>query len=213
MTVPSQRIEIDRPVAVPAKGPRARTFRLMVEAASEMLREGGSPTVSEVAERAGVSRSTAYRYFPTRDVMVRAVVAEALGPVLDWTPPDAGREARVASLFETSFPRLLASEATFRAALRQSLEHGDDAPPRGRRGRGHRIELLELAITNTRGRPAGAAERRLAQALSLVFGVESIVVLKDIWGLGDDAVCEVALWTARALTRAAAEEKVEVRSE
>lgn len=206
MPVPRQQIEIDPPDDTPATGVRARMHRLMVETASEMMRQGGSPTVSEVAERAGVSRSTAYRYFPTRDAMVQAVVGKALGPVLDWAPAPTDLETRLASLFQTSFPRLLEAESTFRAALRQSLEKADDIPTNRLRGRGHRIDLLGLAIAGTDRHSLEPTEQMLAQALSLAFGIESIVVLKDIWGLNDDRVQQVVLWAARAMAKAAREE-------
>ena len=45
-----------------------------------------------------------------------------------------------------------------------------------------------------------------AQALSLIFGTEAFVVLKDIWGLDGDDARDVALWSAHALVRAAVAE-------
>ncbi|RUW87061.1 TetR/AcrR family transcriptional regulator, partial [Mesorhizobium sp. M8A.F.Ca.ET.023.01.1.1] len=45
--------------------------------------------------------------------------------------------------------------------------------------------------------------KRLAQALSLIFGVEVLIVLKDIWGLDSRRTMSVAQWAARALVRAA----------
>ena len=181
------------------KGPAARTRRLVVETASRMMREGASPSVSEVAEVAGVSRSTAYRYFPTQGAMVQAVVSEALGAILAWRSDRVGPEERVASLFAASFPRLLEHEATFRAALRQSLEPGDGLGG----GRGHRVELLRRAIRGVDADFSEAQVTRLAQALSLTFGIESIVVLKDIWGLDDAEVQSVTAWAAQAMIRAA----------
>ncbi len=43
----------------------------------------------------------------------------------------------------------------------------------------------------------------MTQSLSLVFGTEAFVVLKDIWGLDRDDAQEVAIWAALALVRAA----------
>ena len=55
-------------------------------------------------------------------------------------------------------------------------------------------------------RELGAARaKRLTQALSLVFGTEAFVVLKDIWGLDREAAEEVALWSCHALIRSAAD--------
>ncbi len=47
------------------------------------------------------------------------------------------------------------------------------------------------------------AREQLAQALSLVFGVEVLVVLKDIWGLSAERAQAVAEWAAAALVEAA----------
>ncbi len=52
------------------------------------------------------------------------------------------------------------------------------------------------------------ARKRLAQSLSLLFGIESIIVLKDIWGLDDEGAAGVAAWAATALVRAALAETV-----
>src|SRR5688572_16214653 len=50
---------------VEARGARARTRKLMLETAIELMQSGGTPSVSDVAEAAEVSRATAYRYFPS----------------------------------------------------------------------------------------------------------------------------------------------------
>jgi AcrR family transcriptional regulator len=200
MQVPRQRAEAeDEPI--PLRGASARTRALMVATAAGMMRQGRSPSVSEVAEAAGVSRSTAYRYFPTLADMLHAVVGEALGPILDWDDSGVAGEERIASLYRTAFPRLAEHEATFRAALRQSLEPGAADTTLGR---GHRRDLLGRAL---RGVDLPAAQaRRLARALSLSFGVEAMIVLKDIWGLSDAEAEETALWAARAMLAAARSE-------
>lgn len=199
MHVPRQRTDTPDDAA-PPRGAAARTHALMVATASEMMRRGLSPSVSEVAEAAGVSRSTAYRYFPTLTDMLRAVVREALGPILDWDAATGGDD-RLGSLFATAFPRLFEHEATFRAALRQSLEtDGDDKTL----GRGHRRRLLQEAV---RDLDLPEPQRtRLVRALSLTFGVEAMVVLRDIWHLDDAACQETALWAARAMIAAARRE-------
>jgi hypothetical protein len=47
---------------------------------------------------------------------------------------------------------------------------------------------------------------RLHRALSIVYGIEPYVVLKDIWGLPDREVERIALWMADALVDAALRE-------
>lgn len=190
------------------RGPRARTRRLMLETASRLMQSGVTPSVSEAAEAAGVSRATAYRYFSSQAALVQAVVDEGLGPILSWRSPSVDADERVRQLIGTSLPRIDAYEATFRAALKLTLDQwarrqagtlGDEP----RFTRGHRKDLLRDAIQPLRGRLSAAAFERLAQALSLVFGVEALVVLKDIWGLDSTQTQAVAEWTASALVFAA----------
>jgi AcrR family transcriptional regulator len=200
MPVPFQAIHPDA-AAAPPKGAAARTRALMVATATQMMRQGKSPSVSDVAEAAGVSRSTAYRYFPTLADMLRAVVAEALGPILTWDDPARDGGARLAALYGQTFRRLAEHEATFRAALRHSLEPEVEVPGDKTLGRGHRRALLARAVSGSGLAPEQSA--RLVQALSLTFGVEALIVLKDICGLTDAEAEDVAVWSARALLMAA----------
>lgn len=194
------------------KGPRARTRRLMLETASRLMQAGAIPSVSEVAEAAEVSRATAYRYFPSQAALVEAVVDEALGPILDWRSPSGDAAGRVEDLFRTSLPRIEAYEATFKAALKLSLDEWAErragAPPAAPPfRRGHRIVLLREALKPLAAELPPAEIDRLAQALSLIFGVEALVVLKDMWGLDGEQAARVATWAAAALVRAATEER------
>jgi len=186
---------------------RRRTRRLMLATATRLMQEGATPSVSEVAEAADVSRATAYRYFPSQAALVEAVVDEALGPILAWNSSSPDAAARVADLFATSLPRIDAFEATFRAALKLSLDDwardkaGAPAPEPVRRG--HRVSLVRQALAPLDGRFAPERVERLAQALSLVFGVEALVVLKDMWGLDATQAQSVIAWAAQMLVTGA----------
>jgi AcrR family transcriptional regulator len=46
---------------------KRRTRAAIVESAKELLQQGTTPTVAQAAEAALVSRTTAYRYFPTQE--------------------------------------------------------------------------------------------------------------------------------------------------
>ena len=173
----------------------------MLDVASQMMRNGLSPSVSEVAEQAGVSRSTAYRYFPTRAEMVQAVVSENLGPILEWRSDATDPGDRMASLIEGTFLRISQSESTFRAALRLSLERQDISDGADNRdfARGHRIDLLDRVLAPLRDQCSEDEYKKLSQALSMVFGIEAMIVLKDIWGADDETTINVATWAARRL--------------
>ncbi len=190
--------------SIPLKGASARTWKLMVATARDMMQRGQSPSVSDVAQRAEVSRSTAYRYFPSQTAMVHAVVGESLGSILDWTSDNPDPVERVGDLIAQSFPVITDNETTFRAALRVALDADDgktvpDAPLRG-----HRTELLDRALAPI---PAGHSRDRLVQALSVLFGVEGLVVLRDICGLEHKASLDVVVWASKTLTQATISEK------
>ncbi len=178
----------------------------MLETAIQLMQRGFTPSVSDVAEAAEVSRATAYRYFPSQSALVKAVVGEGLGPILQWSSDLDDGEARVVDLFETSFPRISEFEATFRAALKLSLDHwaqqkagtlGDEPPLK----RGYRIALLREATEPLQSLLPPYEYERLIQGLALLFGVEALVIMNDFFGIESDRAQDVPTWAARALIR------------
>jgi AcrR family transcriptional regulator len=201
------------PPVMPAaeRGPRARMRRIMLDAAMRLMQDGLVPSITDVAEAAQVSRATAYRYFQTQSVLIQAAVDEALGPILRWSSSSENAEQRVGELIRFSYPRMHDFEVPLRAALRLALDQwaqiragkldAEDAMVRG-----HRIALLSAAVAPLQRKLGKVRTERLTQALSLVFGTEAFVVLKDICGLDPAEAEEVALWTCHALVRCAAED-------
>jgi AcrR family transcriptional regulator len=188
----------------PTRGAKAATYRLLLDAAMACIRERGHiPSVSELATRAEVSRATAYRYFPSRSVLINAVMAESLGPVRAFASDNPDGRGRVHELFVQTFPRFKDFEAQMRAAVQLSLEQWAQARA-GSLGeepyrRGHRVRILEHALQPLAAQLPKATSQRLHRALSIVYGIEPYVVLKDIWGLGDREVERLALWMVDAL--------------
>ena len=196
---------------VPAPGPdhgaRARTYRQLLAHAMELARSGRMVTVAEVAAAAGVSRATAYRYFGSRSALVSRIVEESLGPVRRFESGATDGRARLQELFSKTFPRFQEFEPHMRAALQLSLEHAaleragtlHEEPYR----RGHRVQILAAAAAPLKRELGIAGFERLIRALSLVYGIESYVVLKDIWGASNREVDAIARWMADALVAAA----------
>lgn len=55
-----------------------RTRRALLDAATLVLSKDAAASLGEVAAVAGVGRTTLYRYFPTREDLIRALVEDAL---------------------------------------------------------------------------------------------------------------------------------------
>jgi AcrR family transcriptional regulator len=199
------------PQPEPNRRLRARTYESLIQAAMDLARNGRVPSVAEMAERAQVSRATAYRYFPSRSKLVTAVVDRSLGPVRSWKSRERDGRTRVLQLLNDTFPRFKQFEPQIRAAVQLSLEHWAlersgllaEEPYR----RGHRRELLRHALKPLERRLPASTHDRLMKALSVVFGIEFYIVLKDIWASPDEDVEAIARWVASTLVDAASREK------
>ena len=200
----------------PQRGVRAATFRLLLDTAMTIIQSDGRiPSIAQVAVRAHVSRATAYRYFPSRSALTTAVIENSLGPVRTLPSDNPDGRARVRELFVQTFPRFKEYEAPLRAAAQLALEQWalekagllEEEPYR----RGHRVRILQHAIEPLADRLPVAVRNRLHHALSIVYGIEPYIVLKDIWGLGNREVERVALWMAEALIEHAMREAVAAR--
>ena len=195
----------------PGKGARARTYRLLIAEAMKLVKDGHVPSVSEVAVRSGVSRATAYRYFESRSKLISAVIGEGLAPVCTTQTAGVAGPQRLRELFEKTFPLFRENEPHMRAALILALEHEGLE----RAGlleeeifrRGHRCDILRRAASPLEKELGSAAFERLLKALSVIYGIEIYVVLKDIWGARDREVEAVARWMLEAILAAVMRER------
>jgi TetR/AcrR family transcriptional regulator, mexCD-oprJ operon repressor len=120
-------------------------------AAGVLARSGDAPSMSEVAEAAGVSRATLYRYFPTREALLHALVVAALESIsgrledaeLDSVPVAEGL-ARVA--------RAIVSVATEYAVLANQPKQVDRQDVENRVG-GPIRELMQRGVVDGTLRP------------------------------------------------------------
>jgi len=195
----------------PARGVKAATYNLLLDTAMQLIQQDGHiPPVAEVAARSKVSRATAYRYFPSRSALVTAVVDTSLGPVRSFASDHADGRERVRELFMKTLPRFKEFEPQLRAAAQLALEQWaleragllEEEPYR----RGHRVRILEHAIAPLAPQLPAKVHDRLHRSLSVVYGIEAYIILKDIWGVPDREVERTALWMADALIDAALRE-------
>jgi AcrR family transcriptional regulator len=176
----------------------------VIAAAAEAIREGRTPTVAEAAEAADVSRATAYRYFPTQEMLLAEVALFAAGgPIAqpeedgDLPVPDA-----VARLVRRAGEWAYDSERPLRTLLRVSLD-----PDAGVRRPGHRVGWIADVLAPVRDELEPAAFERLSRALTLVLGIDPVVVMTDIAGATREQGLDALEWTARTLTEAALRER------
>jgi AcrR family transcriptional regulator len=177
-----------------------RTRRMLIQAAADLVRAGQEPSVAELAEAADVSRATAYRYFPTKDVLLAEVALFSAGGPLELGEPDATLPVpeAVARLVRQVAEWVYDNEVTLRALLRLSLD-----PATGVRRPGHRTGWIADVLEPIRDRLPAETYERLSRALTLLMGIDPVVTLSDIAGASKGEALDTLEWTARTLVEGA----------
>ena len=179
---------------------KSRTRQALVEPTHELLAEGLTPQVEDAAERAGISRTTAYRYFPKQRSLLLAAQPQIQPDTLP--PPDAPAAPKPRlDVFMAAFTRYNFDwEPQLRTALRLSLEPGASKPVL-RRGRA--IGWIEDALAPLRDSHPDTDVHQLAIAIRSATGIESLIWLLDIAGLTRAEAAETVRRTAQAQLDAA----------
>ena len=177
---------------------KARTREAMLAATRDLLAEGATPTVEQAAQRAQVSRTTAYRYFPNQRALIIATYPQLDAASLLGAGAPADPVARLDLVTEQIGRQLIEHEPELRATLRLSLESspGQSGLPL-RKGRA--IGWIEDALSPLRERVPAPALHRLALAIRATLGIEALVWLTDVAGLSRDEAVELMRSSARAL--------------
>ncbi|KQY51599.1 MULTISPECIES: TetR/AcrR family transcriptional regulator [unclassified Nocardioides] len=182
---------------------KQRTRDALVRAARDLIARGGdAPTIEEAANEASISRTTAYRYFPTqRDLLVAAhpeVAASSLLPDGIGNDPVERLDAAVAEFTEM----IAETETQQRTMLRLSLESATDTselPLRQGRAVGWFAEALSVLVDDL----GEDGVRRLAVAIRSAVGIEARVWLIDVAGLAPAEATDVLRSNARAILQQA----------
>ncbi len=190
-------------------GTRKKTYALLINAALELFEQRAIPSVSELALYAGVSRATAYRYFPTQSDLIDAIVGASLGPILTWKPSSEKTEERIIELLDFAYPRMFQHEGALRAALLVSLQQwaqGRDLSAYKQEKklvRGHRKEILATVVEPLKGHFPPEALENVIRSFSLIYGSEVFLVMKDIWNMDNEKIIEITKWMAKAIVNQA----------
>lgn len=189
---------------------RRRTRAAIVAAASQLLQSGVTPSMSDIAEAADVSRRTVYLYFPTLeqlliDATLGALSQSTMDEAIEAADTSSGDEgARVAAMLDVITSQSAETLPLGRSLIRLTVEEPPQGAGAGVPRRGYRrIAWLEKAIEPLRPRLEPAQYERLLSGLAMVIGWEASIVLTDLRALPLGEQRETSLWAARALIAAA----------
>jgi AcrR family transcriptional regulator len=184
-------------------GQKQRTRTALVASARELIVSGGAaPTVADAAAAAGISRTTAYRYFPSQAALLVAAHPEVEATSLLAGTTSGDVAARVEIVVRRFLEIIAETESQQRTMLRLSLTQGVDRAGLPLR-QGRAIGWLSEAISPWTARLGDDGVRRLAIAIRAASGIESLVWLTDVAGLDTRQAVEQLVWSARALVRQA----------
>jgi AcrR family transcriptional regulator len=181
---------------------KARTRQALVDATRQLMADGVTPTVEQAAAAAGVSRTAAYRYFPSRSALVLGAHPEVQQTsLLPPDPPDDVAQ-RLDLVMATHLRTLLEWEPQLRTTLRLSLTPGSEGGSLPLR-QGRVIGWIEDALAPLRTTHPEVDVHLLAVAIRSAAGIESLVWLTDVAGLTRDQAVQILHGNARALLSAA----------
>ena len=189
-----------------------RTRKALVEAAAQLIRAGELPSVAEVADAARVSRTTAYRYFPTQEHLLSEGVLrdatraeiERLAALMDGPGiPEQHIDVLVRGYHAWMTRLKPAARAVLRASLQPGAADGGRSTPRRP---AYAVPIVSHALAPLRAQLGAKRFSRLVSALVMCVSIEGCVALEDICGLDDIAAEDVKRWAARTLIRGAVEE-------
>jgi AcrR family transcriptional regulator len=176
-----------------------RTRKALVEAASGLMSAGTPPTVTEAAEAAGISRATAYRYFPTQEMLLAEIALFAAGgPLFAVEAANLPVSEAVGRLVRNVGIWAYQNQQPLRTLLRLSLD-----PATGVRRPGHRRGWITKVLAPVRGQMDPNVYKKLCASLTLTLGIDPVVVMCDIAQVSREQALDSLEWAARSLVEAA----------
>lgn len=182
---------------------KMRTRRALIDAARQLLAEGVTPTVERTADRAAISRTTAFRYFPNQRALLVATYPQlGMQSLLEPGAPE-DPVARLEAVVQEFTGQILKFEPELRAQLRLALEPGPKQPDELPLRQGRVIAWIEEALSPLRKLIPERDLHRLVLAIRATTGIEALVWLTDVAGISRREAVYIMRSSARTLLRAA----------
>ena len=181
---------------------KEKTRERILQAAHRLQHKGGEFTLEKVAERAGISRATIYRYYSNKDVLS----AEAVLDMRTRSPEQILLDQKNGSLEEAflgiqEYYNQLAqdNERAFRKYLSVLLDEDNQVNERGAR----RVRTLTGAMDKYEVPLSQEEKKKLVYMATLMMGIEALIVTRDVCRLDEIESKEVLKWGLNTLLKGA----------
>ena len=182
-----------------ASAQKSRTREALVAAARDLVAAGVTPTVEDAAAAAGISRTTAYRYFSNKRSLLLAAHPEISATSMLPPDPPQGAAARLDAVVSNFIAMIVDTEAQQRTMLRLSLEEEGTERSSLPLRQGRAIGWIAEALDGLRGDLSDEQLHRLVLSVRATVGIEALVWLTDVAGLSTDEAVALMRWSAQAL--------------
>jgi len=181
---------------------KKKTRIRILNAAKNLMSENKKITLEEVALKAKVGRATIYRYFPSIDLLY----TEASLDIHFLTPEELFDEVKNMSLdqrliYIQNYYNTMAQdhELIFRRYLSATLIEslGSNKKIRGAR----RIEATSLALESSQKKLSKKEIDHLKNTATILMGIESVIVAKDVCRLSDKKTNETLNWALEMILK------------
>ncbi len=175
---------------------KKRTRTELLKTARKMIEEGVSFSVADVADASGISRATAYRYFSKPEDILREAALDAVAEQVHLSEDVARNgtvEQRLDEMVSRIFRMVAENESVFRAFLAAAATN-DQIPRTGRR-----LPWLSQALQPIEEKLSKPVYENLLAGLSLLTGIEAIIVLRDVCVMDMERAEQVVRWSAQAM--------------
>jgi AcrR family transcriptional regulator len=182
---------------------KLKTREALVNKANELLKRGSLNSIEQAAKDAGISKATAYRYFTNLESLKReaALQLKSESPTnLFSAIASDDLPARLNRLIAYHYHLFTENEDEFRLFLGSVITESVTNRNVNQRG-GRRIAMIREALLPLKATVTKTEFDHMVNSLSLVFGIESITILKDLCGLNNKAILKNWRWTVNRIVR------------
>jgi AcrR family transcriptional regulator len=176
---------------------KLKTREALIFKANELLKKGSIASIEQVAREADISKATAYRYFTNLDSLKREASLQLKAETSENIFADLAENdliARLQRLIDYHYHLFTENEDEFRLFLSSVISESISNKSNYSRG-GRRIAIITGALEPVRSSTPKKEFDYMVNALSLVFGIESVTILKDLCGLDNQAILKNWQWT------------------
>lgn len=176
------------------------TRRMLMEAAQRVIDKNSIDdfSIQKVAEEAGVSHRTIYRYFPSRQELLDAFtdwMEETIDPI---TPAVPRSPEEITGIIRDAFARFDRNAPYFRAGLLLATQGEPIQPYRQK----HRDELIRYALAEVLDPLDDDAAQEAYAIIRHLAGAHTWQVLRDRFNLEDGRSGKAVAWAITILVEA-----------